>query len=97
MKDGQDEADPPLYEPFAVQEIPLDGFFDDAHIHEGSFRCTAFSMQSLPGGGKQVHPVAVIRLSMTLRAARHFADLIKELLAEQGASTRSSKSQRRRV
>lgn len=92
-----EENDPPLYEPFAVQEIPLDGFFDDARIQNGSFRCTAFSMQSLPGAGKQTQPVAVVRLMMTVRSARHFCEIVTAVLNERDAKARTSKTQRRRV
>jgi hypothetical protein len=91
------EDDPPLYEPFAVQEIPLDGFFSDARIQGDTFRCTAFSLQSLPGDGQQSHPVAVVRLIMSVRAARHFIEQAAAVLTQNGEATRTTKAQRRRV
>jgi hypothetical protein len=92
-----DYEDPPLFEPFAVQEIPLDGFFSDAHIQGDTFRCTAFSMQSVPGEGQQSHPVAVVRLIMTVRAARHFLEQAAAVLAESAAKGRSARSRRRNL
>lgn len=92
-----DEADPPLYEPFAVQEIAMDGFFSDARIQGDTFRCTAFSMQSVPGDGAQSHPVAVVRLIMTTRTARHFIEMATQVLNENAARMRTTKRQRRRV
>jgi len=92
-----DPESPPLFEPFAVQEIYLDGFFSDAHIHQGTFRCTAFSMKSMPGNGEQSHPVAVLRLIMTSHTARHFIEQATDVLTESGVKTRAIKSQRRRV
>lgn len=92
-----EDKDPPLHEPFAVQEILLDGFFDDARIQNGSFRCTAFSMQSAPGPEKSTHPVAVVRWVMSTRTARHFCEIITEVLAESQAKARTTTHKRRQV
>jgi hypothetical protein len=70
---------PKLNEPFAVSEIWLDGFFSDARLDGETFRCTAFSMQSVPGT-EGSHPVAVVRLGMTVKAARLFRDQLSEVL-----------------
>lgn len=89
--------EPDLYEPFAVQEIPLDGFFSDAHIHEGeTFRCTAFSMQSVPGKEKASQPVAVVRLIMPLHAARHFIEQAMDVLAVARERQRAVRERRKR-
>ncbi len=90
------EEEPPLYEPFAVQEVFLDGFFSDAHIEGDTFRSTAFSMQSVPGE-KSSHPVAVVRLIMPLRAARHFIEQATAVLSDGAAKTRAAGSRRRKV
>lgn len=90
-----EEITPPLYEPFAVQEIALDGFFDDAHVEGETFRCTAFSMQSAPGAGIQTQPVAVVRLIMTPRTARNFIDQASQVLFPDGEKTRSIRDRRK--
>jgi len=92
-----EEEDPPLYEPFAVQEIPVDGFFSDARIQGDTFRCTAFSMQSIPGDGQQAHPVAVLRLIMSTRTARHFLEQALAVLKQGDTKVRATRTQRRKV
>jgi hypothetical protein len=90
------EADPPLYEPFAVQEIHLDGFFSDAHVDGETFRSTAFSMQSA-AGEVSAQPVAVVRLIMPIRAARHYIEQATAVLLGEEAKMRSSGRRRRSV
>lgn len=97
MPDNDPSEAPALFEPFAVQEIPLDGFFSDARIQGNTFRCTAFSMQSIPGDGTDSQPVAVVRLVMTTRAARQWIEMASAVLREGAGRERVAKSRRRRV
>lgn len=66
--------DQPVEEPFAVQEIWLDGF-SGVHITGENLRCTAFSMH-----GNQA--VAVVKLIMNVQTARQFCSYAQTTLTE---------------
>ncbi len=74
-------------EPFAVQEIWLDGF-SGVHVHEETLRCTAFSVQD-------GQPVAVIKLVMSLMTARHFVGQATDILNAKSATVRNIRSRRK--
>jgi hypothetical protein len=74
-------------EPFAVQEIHMDGF-SGVHVYEQSIRGTAFSVQD-------GHPVAVVRFIISERTARNLIAQITEALNEKAASVRLVRSRRK--
>lgn len=78
--------DEDIIEPFAVQEIHLDGF-SGVHVYRDSLRCTAFSMQD----GR---PVAVVKLIMSSQTARHFCVQASEALGNQ-AKLRVTRNRRK--
>lgn len=72
------EEESPAYEPFAVQEVFLDGF-SGVHINGETLRGTAFSMRPDAVSGAS-HPAAVVRFVMTKKTARHFIDQLATIL-----------------
>lgn len=76
-----------IEEPFAVQEIWLDGF-SGVHINGETLRCTAFSTQD-------GHPVAVVKLVMTAHTARHWITQASATLNVKVDGIRAARSRRK--
>jgi hypothetical protein len=74
-------------EPFAVQEIWLDGF-SGVHINGETLRCTAFSTQD-------GHPVAVVKLIMTAQTAKLFIAQAREALNLRASNVRLIRERRK--
>jgi hypothetical protein len=88
---SEERAEEYAAEPFNVSELWLDGF-SGVHVNEETLRCTAFSLRLDDEGS---HPVAVVKLIMNARTARHFIRQMTEALIGKSAKARANRSRRK--